>query len=60
VAKARPERIDPSWPQAPEGEHAVSELASEVQGAQSPFGQVVFPLPTEELGYRHPTTEINR
>jgi hypothetical protein len=62
VAKAaRPERIDPHWPQAPEGEqYPVSELASDAQGALSPFGKVTFPLPTEDLGYRHPVTEINK
>jgi len=61
VAKAaRPERIDPHWPVVPEGEHVVSELASNSQGAQSPFGVVTFPLAAEELLYRHPVTEINR
>lgn len=57
---ARPERIDPHWPVVPEGEHVVSELASNSQGAQSPFGVVTFPLAAEELLYRHPVTEINR
>ncbi|GAA3460052.1 MULTISPECIES: hypothetical protein [Saccharothrix] len=61
MAKLRPERIDPNWPEAPEGDkHAVSELAADVQGALSPFGKVTFPLPVEELGYHHPVTEINR
>jgi hypothetical protein len=61
VAKAaRPERIDPHWPVVPEGEHVVSELASDSQGAQSPFGVVTFPLAAEDLPYRHPVTEINR
>ncbi|MFC6093227.1 hypothetical protein [Saccharothrix lopnurensis] len=61
MAKARPERIDPHWPEPPvDGKHAVSELAAEVQGALSPFGKVAFPVPVEELGYRHPVTEINR
>ena len=54
---ARPERIDPYWP---EGEDVVSELASDSQGAQSPFGTVTFPLAAEDLPYRHPVTEINR
>jgi hypothetical protein len=37
VAKAaRPERIDPHWPEAPEGhDYPVSELASHTQGALS-------------------------
>ncbi|GAA1343667.1 hypothetical protein [Saccharothrix algeriensis] len=61
MAKARPERIDPHWPEPPaDGKYAVSELASDVQGALSPFGKVTFPLPVEDLGYHHPETEINR
>nr|BFE46708.1 hypothetical protein GCM10017745_01350 [Saccharothrix mutabilis subsp. capreolus] len=33
MAKARPERIDPNWPEPPaDGKYAVSELASDVQG----------------------------
>ena len=59
VAKAAPNgRIDPSWPQLPEGEHPVTELASPVQGSLSPFGDVEFPL--DEVPYVHPVTEINR
>ncbi|KAA2262941.1 hypothetical protein F0L68_10730 [Solihabitans fulvus] len=57
---ARPERIDPHWPEVTDGEHAVSELASDVQGALSPFGKVTFPLPVEDLGYTHPVTKINK
>ncbi|MBW4718967.1 hypothetical protein [Saccharothrix obliqua] len=61
MAKARPERIDPHWPEpAGNDKHAVSELASDLQGALSPFGRTVFPLPADELGYHHPVTEINR
>jgi hypothetical protein len=55
-----PERIDPEWPHLPAGEHPVSELASPTQGALSPFGEVQFPLPPDEVPYEHPTTEINR
>jgi hypothetical protein len=59
VAKPqRPGRIDPAWPELPEGEHPVSELASPVQGALSPFGDLEFPV--EEVPYVHPVTEINR
>lgn len=61
MAKARPERIDPHWPEAPVGDkHPVTELTSHLQGALSPFGTTTFPLPVEELGYHHPVTEINR
>jgi hypothetical protein len=61
VAKQeQPGRIDPSWPDAPDGEHhPVSELKSHTQGPLSPFGEdVEFPLP--HVPYVHPHTEINR
>src|SRR3982074_2877396 len=51
------DRVDPPWPAA-EGEHPVSELAADRQGALSPFGDVTFPL--EAVPYVHPETEINR
>jgi hypothetical protein len=54
----RPRRIDPTWPDLPDGEHPVTELASPVQGSLSPFGDVEFPL--DEVPYVHPKTEINR
>jgi hypothetical protein len=57
VAKGNPDRIDPTWPQ---GDHPVTELATDWQGALSPFGDVEFPLPVEDLGYTHPVTEINK
>lgn len=57
AAAAQRRRSDETWPAA-EGEHAVSELASEWQGALSPFGaEQVFPLPPEALRYEHPTRE---
>jgi hypothetical protein len=59
VAKSIPEdRRDPAWPELPDGEHPVSELASPVQGNLSPFGDVEFPL--EEVPYVHPHTVVNR
>ncbi|WP_156994182.1 hypothetical protein [Pseudonocardia acaciae] len=58
MAKARPERIDPEWPEAEDGGHPVSELAAATQGSSSPFGDVEFPLPS--VPYEHPETEINR
>ncbi|GGM43493.1 hypothetical protein GCM10012275_13090 [Longimycelium tulufanense] len=61
MAKARrTERTDPTWPDLPNGENPVTELASPLQGALSPYGEVTFPLPSDELPYRHPVTEINR
>jgi hypothetical protein len=36
-------------------EHPVNELLSDKAGSQSPFGDdLTFPLPVEELNYRHP------
>ena len=55
------ERIDPTWPGDDDrGQHPVSEIAADRQGALSPFGELAFPIPPEELGYQHPVTEINR
>lgn len=51
-------RIDPAWPDLPEGEHPLTELLSDAQGPLSPFGDVEFPL--AEVPYEHPVTEINR
>ena len=54
----QPGRRDPSWPDLPDGEHPVSELAAPTQGSLSPFGDLEFPL--EEVPYEHPETRINR
>lgn len=51
-------RIDPTWPEAGDGDHPVSELAADRQGALSPFGDLTFPL--ESVPYVHPVTEINK
>ena len=56
----RTDRIDPTWPSWSEEDHPVSELASPLQGALSPFGELVFPLPSDELPYLHPVTVVNR
>jgi hypothetical protein len=49
--------VDPTWP-GEDGEHPVTELAADRQGALSPFGDLTFPL--ETVPYVHPETEINR
>lgn len=55
--KARKTRyVDNGWPATDPGDHAVSELATDRTGALSPFGEVVFPVPAEELPYVHPVT----
>lgn len=38
----------------------MSELASPIVGALSPFGDAVFPQPAEVLPYVHPVTVVNR
>ena len=62
MAKAKhPERVDPTWPGYDDlGKAPVSEIAADRQGALSPFGELAFPLPADELPYQHPETEINR
>jgi hypothetical protein len=52
--------VDNGWPASGEEDHAVSELAADRTGALSPFGEVTFPLPADELPYTHPVTEINK
>lgn len=52
------DRIDPGWPELPDGEHPLTELLGPVQGNMSPFGEVTFPL--DSVPYEHPVTEINR
>ena len=42
----------------PDGQLPVSEFAAEVQGGLSPFGEdVEFPLPPDQVAYRHPAPE---
>ena len=52
--------VDNGWPTTNPDDHAVSELATDRVGALSPYGDLVFPLPADELPYLHPVTEINR
>ena len=52
--------VDNGWPTTNPDDHAVSELATDRVGALSPYGDVVFPVPADELPYVHPVTEINR
>lgn len=52
--------VDPNWPKASSGDHPVSEFNADRQGALSPFGEVEFPLPGDQLPYIHPVTVINR
>ncbi|WP_028462610.1 hypothetical protein [Nocardia sp. 348MFTsu5.1] len=52
--------VDNGWPVVPDGEHAVSEFASNRSGSLSPFGDTLFPLDPADLPYLHPRTTVNR
>ena len=52
--------VDPRWPGAGTDDHAVSEFTADRQGALSPFGELEFPLPGDQIPYVHPVTVINR
>ena len=61
VADNKNHYVDNGWPVlAGEDDHAVTELASDRTGALSPFGDVVFPLPADELPYLQPVTVVNK
>jgi len=52
--------VDNGWPTTDPDDHAVSELVTDRTGALSPFGELAFPLPTDDLPYLHPVTDVNR
>jgi hypothetical protein len=53
--------VDPGWPELNgEDDHAVSEAATDRTGALSPFGELTFPQPADELPYVHPITVVNK
>ena len=53
--KARKTRyVDNGWPTTDPDDHAVSELATDRTGALSPFGDLVFPLPSDRPALRAP------
>lgn len=53
--------VDNGWPVVGDpDDHPVSELAADRTGALSPFGDVTFPLPADELPYVHPVTVVNK
>jgi hypothetical protein len=52
--------VDKGWPTTDPDDHAVSELRTDRTGALSPFGNVEFPLPSDELPYLHPVTVVNQ
>jgi hypothetical protein len=53
--------VDPGWPATDgEGDHAISELAADRTGALSPYGDLTFPLPADEVPYTHPITVVNK
>ena len=58
-AKGKKHYVDNGWP-FDDGEHAVSEFATNISGALSPYGDVEFPLPLDELPFVQSKTVINR
>lgn len=60
VATNKHRYIDNGWPTRDPEDHPVSELASPVVGALSPFGDTTFPVPATDLPYVHPVTVVNR
>jgi hypothetical protein len=53
--------VDPGWPELNgEDDHAVSEAATDRTGALSPFGELTFPLPSDDIPYLHPVTVVNK
>ena len=60
VADKKNQYVDNGWPEVAEGDHAVSELAADRTGALSPFGDVTFPLPADELPFIQSATVINK
>ncbi|AXK86616.1 hypothetical protein IU443_07975 [Nocardia farcinica] len=61
VNKSKKPYVDNGWPKVADGDHAVTELAASRAGNLSPFGEdTEFPVPAEQLPYRHPYTVINR
>jgi hypothetical protein len=64
VADNKPQKsryIDNGWPTFDgEDDHAVSELAADRTGALSPFGDITFPVPADDLPYTHPITVVNK
>lgn len=59
--KGKKRYVDPGWPAVDgEDDHAVSELATDRTGALSPFGEITFPLPADELPYVHAVTVVNK
>lgn len=59
--KRKKQYVDPGWPASDhDDDHPVSELAADRTGALSPFGELTFPLPADDLPYTHPVTVVNR
>ena len=53
--------VDPGWPELNgDDDHAVSEAATDRTGALSPFGDLTFPLPVDDVPYLHPITVVNK
>lgn len=63
IAESDPRKtkyVDNGWPTTDPDDHAVSELVTDRTGALSPFGDLVFPVPSNDLPYVHPVTVVNK
>ncbi len=60
AGKTKSEGVDPTWPQAPDDSHVLTEFTADRQGSLSPYGDLEFPIEPGKLPYVHPTTVINR
>ena len=59
MAKKSGMGVDPTWPHSEDGDHPVTELNSDRQGALSPVRRHRVPAAERTLPYKHPTTVIN-
>lgn len=55
----KPSTIEPTWPETPDGQHAVTEIVATRQGSLSPYGDETE-FPWKRTSYIHPRTVINR
>ena len=60
MSQERGNGVDPTWPETPDGKHALTEFTADRQGSLSPFGDIEFPVEYTELRYIHPHTVINK
>lgn len=57
---AKNSHVSQGWPVVEPGDHAVTEILARYTGADSPFGEIEFPVDPATLPYVHPVTVINK